>query len=218
MARELEAAILAAMGDSPLQLSGIAALVDRSPKDGSVRNALRRLVDAGEIARDGRMYVKVALSAAPCTLSPGTPAPPDALGVAGREAWLEAWAVKWTGPPDRAAIMALARAEDQAVCLIGAVDEAGVVQKRPIVSPRGDVVGSEYVAHPLLAELRRLDKQLESLRARLGLDPTSRARLGVEMFTERPDALDELRERRRERLSRDRGLTNEEGTRHATAP
>lgn len=49
----------------------------------------------------------------------------------------------------------------------------------PIVSPRGDVVGERIVAHPLLRELRAIDKALDAGQAALGLTPASRARLGL---------------------------------------
>ena len=51
--------ILAAMDGEPLRLAAIARLVDREPKDGSVRNALGALVSDGLLRRDGHDYLKV---------------------------------------------------------------------------------------------------------------------------------------------------------------
>jgi hypothetical protein len=51
--------ILARMGEQPLRLAQIAALVDRRPKDGSVRNALAALIEAGLIVRHANECAKV---------------------------------------------------------------------------------------------------------------------------------------------------------------
>ncbi len=217
MARgDLAREILAAMGKKPLRLAEIAPLVDRKPKDGSVRNALAQLVADGQLERDGRTYAKVQKSrgkVAPCTvesgegattdepLPPGVPEPPATLGVAGRDAWIDAWSTPWTLEPDTAGIAHLARLEDEAELLVRTIEEQGVVSKRPIVSPKGNVVGDEWVSHPLISDLRKLDAQLVALRATLGLDPASRARLALDAMANRPDAIDELQEHRRRRLA-----------------
>jgi len=237
MAREdLTRAIVAAIGENSLCLRDIAGLVGRSPKDGSVRNALRRLVAEGVLERAGDEYgpVQVAVApactddgatctgVAPCTdddvsvddrddagladgaLPDGVPDPPESLGDAGRDAWIQAFAVRWTHAPDVAGVAHLARLEDEAQELVVTIARDGVVAKRPIVTPKGEVVGAEWVAHPLIAELRKLDRQLVELRATLGLDPASRARLGLNAIENRPDAIDELQERRRQRLAAQR--------------
>lgn len=51
--------IYAGMGDHPMRLAAIAEMVGRQPKDGSVRNALKALVDDGLFTREGDEYVKV---------------------------------------------------------------------------------------------------------------------------------------------------------------
>jgi KaiC/GvpD/RAD55 family RecA-like ATPase len=56
---QLSDEILAGMGAQPLPLADIARMVGRSPKDGSVRNALGALKDAGLIVRDGDRYTRV---------------------------------------------------------------------------------------------------------------------------------------------------------------
>jgi hypothetical protein len=199
-------------------LADIAALVGRGPKDGSVRNALAELVADGELKRDGRTYTRCKKvqkgrgKVAPRTagsvegatdepLPPGVPEPPAGLGTAGRDVWIDAWSTAWTAEPDTAGIAHLARLEDEAEALTKAIDEQGVVSKRPIVSPKGDVVGDEWVGHPLTSDLRRLDAQLVALRATLGMDPASRARLALDAMANRPDAVDELIERRQQRLA-----------------
>jgi hypothetical protein len=49
----------------------------------------------------------------------------------------------------------------------------------PIVSPSGKVVGKRLVPHPLLKELRALEKSRRDLASVLGFDPSSRSRLGL---------------------------------------
>jgi hypothetical protein len=51
--------ILTGMSDQPLRLARIAELVGRSPKDGSVRNALAGLIADDLLTRQGNNYVKV---------------------------------------------------------------------------------------------------------------------------------------------------------------
>lgn len=202
----LAQSIVEALGEEPLRLSEIAALVGRQPRDGSVRRALSRLVEDGELVRDGALYERVP----PESVEPapgGTSAPsavrvpPARLGDAGREAWELAWSVPWAKPSDAAQIAHLARLEDEAAGLVRTIEEQGVVAKRPIVTPKGEVVGEEWSMHPAIAELRKLDSQLVTLRASLGLDPTSRARVAVENYDRRPDCIDELQEQRRRRLA-----------------
>ncbi len=128
------------------------------------------------------------------------PKDPSGLGKAGKAAWKLAWSVSWTHPPDTSTIEHFCRLEDQAAKLTDALDRDGVTLTRPIVSPRGEVVGTDFYEHPALKSLRGLDRQLIELRRMLGLDPASRARLRLEVETG-PDALDELKERREKRLA-----------------
>jgi KaiC/GvpD/RAD55 family RecA-like ATPase len=51
--------ILISIGEQPLHLAAIAERVGRSPKDGSVRNALDGLIEAGQLRRQDRHYVRV---------------------------------------------------------------------------------------------------------------------------------------------------------------
>lgn len=63
--------ILTRIGEEPLRLAQVAELVGRNPKDGSTRNALGALVDAGLLVREDSTYRKVqavqAGSLHPCT-------------------------------------------------------------------------------------------------------------------------------------------------------
>ena len=85
-------------------------------------------------------------------------------------AWVEAWVCEWVLTSDARAIEHLARLEDERQALL---DEIGseLLLEKVLVSPKGDVVGSERYANPLLRELRRLDGPITSLRDRLGLSP-----------------------------------------------
>jgi hypothetical protein len=51
--------ILAGLSPAGMSLGAVAELVGRKPKDGSVRNALAGLLDAGEVERDGNLYKPV---------------------------------------------------------------------------------------------------------------------------------------------------------------
>ncbi len=61
--RALSDRILASMNGQTYRLADVAALVGRGAKDGSVRNALSALVDAGLVTRHGYDYAKVHASA-----------------------------------------------------------------------------------------------------------------------------------------------------------
>lgn len=131
------------------------------------------------------------------------PKPPECLGEAGRDVWIEAQSARWVVDSDQGALLHLCRLEDTAQTLELQIREDGTVREEPIVSPRGETVGYRLTAHPLIAEMRRLDQRTESLRGRLGLDPQGRARMGITEFRNRPNKIDELkaqRDRRRRAL------------------
>jgi P27 family predicted phage terminase small subunit len=127
------------------------------------------------------------------------PAVPRTLGTAGQAAWTIAWAQPWISAADRRQVEHLCRLEDQAEVLCEQLDKLGPMLKRPIVSPRGDVVGVEAYENPSLKGLRALDKQLLLLRASLGLDPQSRARMRLEV-EDAPSLLDLLNAKRQARI------------------
>jgi hypothetical protein len=84
--------------------------------------------------------------------------PPKGLGEAGKATWDLAWSVTWTHSPDRGTIEHLCRLEDQAALLCEALDRDGVTVTKPVVTPRGEVVGTEFYEHPALKSLRGLDR------------------------------------------------------------
>jgi phage terminase small subunit len=68
--------------------------------------------------------------------------------------------------------------EDQIRCRLEIVRN-GLLLSEPIVTPRGDVVGTRLVLNPAEAALRRADAVLDRLAGHLGLSPAARARLGL---------------------------------------
>jgi hypothetical protein len=113
----------------------------------------------------------------PATQHPGSvPNPPIPLAPAGQAAWAHAWSVPWTALSDQPAILNLAQLEDERALLRKSVDDHGILLSKPIVSPKGEIVGDETYVNPALRELRRTDVQILALRDRLGLSPLSRAR------------------------------------------
>lgn len=137
--------------------------------------------------RDSRRNRRSGASLSLVSERPGRlPVVPDGLGGAGEAAWREAWSCEWALTSDARAIEHLARLEDERAALL---DEIGsdLLLEKVLVSPRGDVVGSERYANPLLRELRRLDSPIQTLRDRLGLSPMARARLGQAVVAIRKD-------------------------------
>lgn len=199
---DLAELILVEIDAKPLRLAEIAACVGRQARDGSVRRALAKLVESGQVMRDGALYVRMAPAGTSGILAPegATPPPPDGLGDAGREVWSAAHMVDSTRRPDRGVVLHLARLEDESVRMIDLIEKEGPVQRVPIVSPRGGVVGHRLEAHPLIASLRKVGAEILIVRSAIGLDPRSRASLGLTHYGDRPDAIDELQERRRLRL------------------
>jgi P27 family predicted phage terminase small subunit len=109
-------------------------------------------------------------------------APPEHLDNIGRTVWQEATACSWVQQSDALAVTRLAELESERARAATALEDAGPLLKKPVVSPRGDVVGEESFANPMFRELRRLDAAISELRKALGLDPMSRARLGVRVL------------------------------------
>ena len=133
------------------------------------------LPKANAIRRDGKELTPV-YRANPSQLPE---APPDDLSKMGVEVWRDAAACSWIQGSDRLAVYRLAQLEDERAAMASEIANTGLMLSRPVVTPRGDVVGEEMVANPLLRETRRIDAAILELRKALGLDPMSRARLGV---------------------------------------
>jgi hypothetical protein len=140
--------------------------------------------------------------------------PPSAPGDL-RAAGLACWTSVWNTAPqlvrsDALVVAQLARMMDEASDLRAVVQEdGGPILSRPIVTPRGEVVGDERVAHPGMRELRRIDAAVLALAQQLGISPMARGRLGLTVMELelQADAVDELRkERARRRGEPDPGI------------
>ena len=105
------------------------------------------------------------------SLVPANLEPPFGLGLAGSTVWSNVLAeCRWVGRSDLLAL------ED--LCVL--VDERDVMRKK--VSDEGLVLVSHtgsFQAHPLLAHIRDVTKQIHNLFASLGLTPSDRGRIGL---------------------------------------
>jgi P27 family predicted phage terminase small subunit len=140
-------------------------------------NSERGRARAAKAARSTALMVVRGRAVAGARPDEAPEAPAD-LGETGLAVWRECWACEWSHRQDRSAIEHLCRLEDERAELLAAVEAAGLLLSKPVVTPRGDVVGEELYANPLLRELRRLDGPIVTLRDRLGVAPMARARLG----------------------------------------
>jgi len=111
------------------------------------------------------------------------PPPPTSLGELGRAAWLDVWEGLPVGVLDAKAdyltVARLCEAADDREAARAAVVELGPLLDEPIVTPKGDVVGTRKVANPAAEMVRKLDKVIDDASDRLGLSPAARARLGL---------------------------------------
>lgn len=121
-------------------------------------------------------------------VDPQLPAkPPGGLGKVGRAVWRDLHDLKWAQISDGKALQRLAELEDERALLTDALNEHGPVLEKPVMTARGDVVGSELYANPAIRELRRLDVQILELLRGFGLTPMSRARLGLAVVAAKKD-------------------------------
>jgi P27 family predicted phage terminase small subunit len=107
------------------------------------------------------------------------PPVPLHLRKTGRAIWDLAWKAPWTLDSDVAAVDDLCVLEDDVADFTAQVSADGLVHEKTLTSARGDIVGTELQAHPLLIEIRRCRALANQLRKELGLTPVSRARLGL---------------------------------------
>ncbi len=122
------------------------------------------------------------------------PDAPGDLGAAGLVVWERVWSEPQIQEGDRLAVGRLRRLEDEAASLRAVLAEDGPVSRRPVQNSKGDVIGEEAVAHPLLVPLRKVGSETTALCNALGLTPSGRRALGLEILEpEPPDWLDELR-------------------------
>jgi hypothetical protein len=92
----------------------------------------------------------------------------------------------------------LAHLEDEAAAIRAIVTEDGPMLRKPLVSPKGEVLGETTYAHPGLLQLRKIGAEAADLCDALGLTPVARKALGLTVADERlSDNVDHLKERRR---------------------
>lgn len=120
------------------------------------------------------------------------PRRPVGLAQRGQREWVNVWAAgaRWLQPDrDYHWIEQIARAYDE------------IQEYRRLIRADGRVQhGSQGqpVAHPLIAEVRRLEERIDKNLAELGLSPTAAARLGLAVV-KTESKLDELAAKREER-------------------
>ena len=110
--------------------------------------------------------------------SEGAPVPLS-LGPEGREMWGRAQEAVWIGRLDLRILQMLCESIDQRTEMMRLIVEDGLEKEEPIVTPAGMVVGMRKVAHPLVKELRAVNKEIRDIASVLGFDPTARSRLGL---------------------------------------
>jgi P27 family predicted phage terminase small subunit len=131
-------------------------------------------------------------------LVPSTSAPvPATLQAAGRELWRTAQEqAPWLSQLDRSVLETLCALRDDQVAMRRQIGDDGLTVMVPIVTPAGHVVGEKPEPHPLLKELRAVEKQLRDFASALGFDPTARSRLGL-AEVKRQSKVQELLDRQR---------------------
>jgi hypothetical protein len=130
------------------------------------------------------------------------PDAPDEFDDVGIDAWHEAWSPPWVLESDRLTVLQLARVEQEAGEMRTKLAALGSVLVEPITNSRGDIVGKRAYANPAVRELRRCGAEAMQLRALLGMSPTNRARLGIQVLEveKQKTALEELFESRAKRM------------------
>jgi len=103
------------------------------------------------------------------------------MPVVARRVWLGTWeACPWLSPEaDGAMVAVFAEAVAERAVYVAELGKRGVLLEEPIVTPRGDVVGTRLVTNPAERMLRRVEVRIERQALALGLTPGARARLGL---------------------------------------
>jgi P27 family predicted phage terminase small subunit len=99
----------------------------------------------------------------------------------------QVWEDVWSGLPgpvanvqlDRLTVLRVCEAAEDRAAARKVLTDLGPLLEEPIVTPRGDVVGTRQVANPAAEMLRKLDRELDGMSDRLGMSPAARARLGL---------------------------------------
>ena len=104
-------------------------------------------------------------------LVPADRTPPAHLNDAGRKVWTDVLDVApWVGVSDQVLLLEVAELADERAIMKREVELMG----RTLQSPNG-----AYQAHPLLAHIRDITKQILSSLSLFGLSPSDRARIGA---------------------------------------
>lgn len=121
---------------------------------------------------------------------------PPALGIDGLELWNRIWSAgkSWLSTESDAAIISL---------LCQAHDEAEEIRRALAIGevPRTyQLPNGAFVTHPYVSQLKELRSQMTAWLAAIGFSPSDRSRMGLGEVRQ-VDVLDELENRRRERLN-----------------
>jgi P27 family predicted phage terminase small subunit len=125
---------------------------------------------------------------------------PTGLKVKGKQAWTAVWtdAGKWLQTMDSPAVESFCKLCDQLADMDRQVRKDGLSFMRPIITPRGTVVGTEPYPHPLLEQMRKAEASLVKVAAEYALSPQSRTKLGL-VQVQTASKFEQLLERQRQR-------------------
>lgn len=146
-------------------------MVTTPGRRGPLRGSAHRLPTAGGRVRPPAEVVEASKP----------PPVPRHLGPAARKVWRTVMATMPLSLPelDALSVSRFAELVEERDQVMAAWREHGPLLEEPIVSPKGDVVGTRYVPNPAAQMLRQLDRQLDALADRLALTPAARGRLGL---------------------------------------
>ena len=126
--------------------------------------------------------------------------PPDSLDAPGRQMWermtAHAW---WLAAVDVFMLELACSMWDDCCSYRDQIVTDGLLIAEPVFSARGVELGAKQVVHPLLHELRSVEKALLAITERMGFSPAARAKLGVGEVAQE-DQLSDLIARRNLRL------------------
>lgn len=154
------------------------------------------LAQASHHATAGASRQLAVLQAGTGTLA--VPKPPTGLKAKGKQAWTCIWqdAGPWLTPMDAPGVELVCRLFDEANGYDAVLKREGMFFQRPIVTPRGDVVGHEPYPHPATDAKRKLETSVARLVAEYALSPQSRAKLGLVQVQAQSKLEELLRSRR----------------------
>ena len=150
----------------------------RSPRQGDLVGNRGRLPGSTYGNPGGRTRAKTPALLPVQSLEVVIPPPPDHLSEPGAEIWsiIHEHMPALQSSLDSHTVQRYCEAAEDLVRARAEIEHRGLLLEEPIVSPRGDVVGTRVVLNPAEAALRRADKVLDGLCDRLGLSPQARER------------------------------------------